>query len=73
MNDDIEGSRDERAFRYWINSLGIEDVHVTNLYEEATDGMILLKVIDKIDNTAVNWKAVEKNPNNRFKMGINCG
>lgn len=70
--DDIEGTKEERQFRLWINSLGIEDVFVTNLYEEAKDGLLLLKVIHKIDDTVVDWKKVEKNPNNRFKMGINC-
>jgi plastin-1 len=70
--DDIEGSRDERAFRLWINSLNIEDVHVTDLFNEASDGLLLLKVIHRIDDTVVDWKKVEKNPNNKFKMGINC-
>lgn len=32
----------------------------------------MLKVIHKLDNTVVDWKKVEKNPNNKFKMGINC-
>jgi plastin-1 len=70
--DDIEGERDERAFRLWINSLNIEDVYVNDLYEEARDGLLLLKVIHRIDETVVDWKKVEKNPNNKFKMGINC-
>ena len=73
MWDDIEGTKDERAFRFWINSLNIDDLQVFNLYEEARDGMLLLKVIHRLDNTVVDWKKVEKNPNNRFKMGINCG
>ena len=73
INDDIEGSKEERQFRFWINSLDIEGLHINNLYEEARDGMVLLKVIHKLDNTAVDWKRVEKNPNNKFKMGINCG
>ena len=67
IDDDIEGSRDERAFRLWINSLDIEDLHVTNLYEEARDGLLLLKVIHRLDNTVVDWKKVDKNPNNKFK------
>lgn len=72
INDDIEGSRDERAFRFWINSLNIDDVYINNLYEEAKDGLLLLKVMHKLDNTCVDWKKVEKNPNNKFKMQINC-
>jgi len=32
----------------WMNSLGIEGLHINNLYEEAKDGSILLKVMDKV-------------------------
>jgi len=35
--------------------------------------LVLLKVISKLDQSAVNWKTVDKNPNNKFKAGINCG
>ena len=70
--DDIEGSREERAFRLWINSLGIEDVFVNNLYEDVRDGNVLCKVIHRIDNTVVEWDRLEKNPDNVFKKGINC-
>ena len=71
-DDDIEGTREERSFRLWINSLGIEDVFINNLFSECRDGQILLKVIHKIDNTVVEWNRVEKNANNTFKIGINC-
>jgi len=47
--------------------LNIDDLQVNNLYEEARDGLLLLKVIDKLDPTVVDWKKIEKNPNNRFK------
>jgi hypothetical protein len=67
LEDDIEGSRDERAFRLWINSLNIDDVSVNDLYEEAKDGILLMKVIDKIKPGVVDWKKVDMKPNNRFK------
>merc|ERR1712176_1719343 len=67
--DDIEGSREERAFRLWINSLGIEDVFVNNLYEDVRDGLVLCKVIHRIDPTVVDWSKVEKNPTNVFTKG----
>lgn len=70
--DDIEGTKEERQFRFWINSLDIEGVNVNNLYAEASDGLVLLKVIHKLDNTVIDWKKVEKNPNTVFKQGINC-
>lgn len=73
LDDDIEGSREERAYRMWVNSLGIDDVYVNNLYEEAKDGLILLKVMDRIIPGSVEWKKVEKKPkNNRIKKQINC-
>ena len=65
MDDDVEGAREERAFRMWINSLGLtkrngEIVYVNNLYEDSRDGLILLRTIDKIKPGSVNWKIVER-------------
>ena len=71
IDDDIEGSREERVFRLWINSLGIEDVYVNNLVDDCKDGVLLNKVINKIDDKAVDWKKVDLNPNNDFKRNIN--
>lgn len=73
IDDDIEGTREERAFRLWINSLNIDDLYVTSLSEEARDGLLLLKVIHKLNPNVVDWKKVDKNPNNKFKQGVNCG
>ena len=72
VDDDIEGSREERAFRQWINSLGIEDVFINNLYEDLRDGLVLLKVIHKINPTLVSWEKVAKKPRNIFDKGHNC-
>jgi hypothetical protein len=73
IDDDVEGSRDERAFRFWINSLNLEDIYVNNLYEDVKTGIVILKVCDKLSPGCVNWKTVDKNPNNKFKCGVNCG
>jgi plastin-1 len=72
IDDDIAGTREERQFRLWINSLEIEGVYVNNLYEDVRDGQVLLKVIHKINPNVVEWNRVEKNPDNTFKKGINC-
>ena len=37
-DDTVEGSREERSFRLWINSLDIEGVFINNLYDECKDG-----------------------------------
>jgi plastin-1 len=72
-DDDVEGSRDERAFRFWINSLALEDVYINDLIEDVKTGVVVLKVLDKLKPGAVEWKKIDKNPNNTFKKGINCG
>ena len=41
-DDDDEASREERAFRMWINSLGV-DQHVTDLIAEMRSGLLLLQ------------------------------
>ena len=78
LDDDVEGAREERAFRMWINSLGLNDengepIHINNLYEESRDGLLLLRTLDKIKPGCVNWKIVDKKPNNPFKKTVNCG
>jgi len=72
MDDDVGDSREERAFRMWINSLGIEDLYINNLFEDCNDGLVLLKVLDLIQPGLVAWKQVEKNPSNKFKKVSNC-
>jgi plastin-1 len=72
LQDDAEGSREERAFRMWMNSLGLTDVYVNNLYEDVKSGVILLKVIDKIKPGCVEWKKVDQTSMNKFKKIANC-
>ena len=45
---------------------------MNHLCEEVKNGVILLKIIDKIQPGVVNWKIVEKTPNNPFKITVNC-
>ncbi|KAJ1279740.1 hypothetical protein BS78_04G178600 [Paspalum vaginatum] len=59
--DDVEASREERAFRLWINSLGIP-TYVNNLFEDVRTGWVLLEVLDKISPGSVNWKHASKPP-----------
>jgi len=52
--------------------LGIEDLYVNNLYEDVKDGTVLLRVFEKIQPGCVDWKKVDKTPNNKFKKIVNC-
>jgi len=76
MEDDVGDSREERAFRLWINSMGLSDgddkIHIHNLFSECKDGLLLLRIMDRIQPGSVNWKKVEMKPNNKFKKVSNC-
>ncbi|KAK4437536.1 Fimbrin-5 [Sesamum alatum] len=72
MTDDVETSREERCFRLWINSLGV-DSHVNNLFEDVRTGWVLLEVLDKISPGSVNWKLATKPPIKMpFRKVENC-
>jgi plastin-1 len=72
MDDDVGDSREERAFRMWMNSLGIPEFYVNSLFEDCKDGLALLQVMDRIEPGIVSWKQVERKPTNRFKKVANC-
>ena len=49
VDQDSGDSREERQFRFWINSLDIEGIpQLENLYEGVGDGIVLLKVMDRL-------------------------
>ena len=72
IEDDTEGSREERSFRMWINSLDLEGIKLNNLYEDSKTGILLLKMEDKVTKGCVNWKNVDLKCSNVFKVGVNC-
>eukprot|EP00466_Bigelowiella_natans_P021357 jgi/Bigna1/133352/aug1.21_g8060 len=67
MNDDKGESRLERAF-----STNAKGVYIHNLFTDCRDGLVLLKVLDKIVPGSVPWRRVEKKPTNRFQKLGNC-
>lgn len=70
--DDELDTREERAFRLWINSLGIEQ-HVSNVFEDLRTGWVLLHVLDKVSPGSVNWKFASKPPIKMpFRKVENC-
>ncbi|KAK4343542.1 hypothetical protein RND71_036636 [Anisodus tanguticus] len=72
MEDDAQTSREERCFRLWINSLGI-DTYVDNLFEDVRTGWVLLEVLDKLSKGLVNWKHATKPPIKMpFRKVENC-
>ncbi|KAK1274472.1 Fimbrin-1 [Acorus gramineus] len=72
MTDDVQVSREERAFRLWINSLGTV-TYVNNVFEDVRNGWVLLEVLDKVSPGSVNWKQASKPPIKMpFRKVENC-
>ncbi|XP_010913959.1 fimbrin-4 [Elaeis guineensis] len=72
MPDDVQVSREERAFRLWINSLGVAS-YVNDLFEDVRNGWVILEVLDKISSGSVNWKHATKPPIKMpFRKVENC-
>jgi len=67
----IEETREEKTFRNWMNSVGVEP-SINYLYEDLKDGVALLQLFDKISPGIVDWKRVNKNPPNTYKKLENC-
>ncbi|EFC45441.1 actin bundling protein [Naegleria gruberi] len=64
LNFDMEGTREERAFKFWIQSL---DIDCNAIPEDLRDGVVLLKVFDKVKPGCVEWKRVSNPPKNRYQ------
>ncbi|THU67657.1 hypothetical protein C4D60_Mb05t27020 [Musa balbisiana] len=71
-SDDPQVSREERAFRLWINSLGIP-TYINNVFEDLRTGWVLLEALDKVAPGIVCWKSANKPPIKMpFKKVENC-
>jgi len=70
---DAGDTREERAFRMWMNSLNIPDLNIENLYEDCKDGLALLRVLEKILGPgSVDWKKAALKPDHKLKKIQNC-
>eukprot|EP01114_Cavostelium_apophysatum_P019727 TRINITY_DN6435_c0_g1_i2.p1 TRINITY_DN6435_c0_g1~~TRINITY_DN6435_c0_g1_i2.p1 ORF type:complete len:1368 (+),score=421.80 TRINITY_DN6435_c0_g1_i2:30-4133(+) len=68
LHIDDEGNREDREFRFWMNSLGVQ---VRSL-NDMSDGILLLKVLDAISPSVVPWTKVNLQPGNAYKKIENC-
>nr|DBA20883.1 TPA: hypothetical protein GDO54_017622 [Pyxicephalus adspersus] len=64
----LEGeTREERTFRNWMNSLGVNP-HVNHIYNDLQDSLVILQLYEKI-KVPVDWSKVNKPP--YPKLGAN--
>lgn len=50
----------------------IENCFVENLFEEVRDGLVILRVCYRIDETSVDWTKPKMVPKNMFDNNHNC-
>eukprot|EP00210_Caulerpa_lentillifera_P008546 g8152.t1 len=71
-----EGSREERTFRMWMNSLGCDTNCISLFSESFRTGWMLLEVIDSIEPNVVDWSKTFQPPFKpvvkRIKAVENC-
>jgi hypothetical protein len=70
--DDAGDSREERVFRMWINSLNIDGLYINDLFADLTDGVALLKIMDRVQPGVVSWRRVNMDPKSKFKKVENA-
>ncbi|KAL1552875.1 Fimbrin-2 [Salvia divinorum] len=72
LPDDAQTSREERVFRFWLNSLG-NSSYIDNVFEDLRNGWLLLETLDKVSPGIVNWKIASKPPIKMpFRKVENC-
>ncbi|KAF5470275.1 hypothetical protein F2P56_010799 [Juglans regia] len=72
LPDDTQVTREERAFRLWMNSLG-NSTYINNVFEDLRDGWLLLETLEKVSPGIVNWKIANKPPIKMpFRKVENC-
>jgi plastin-3 len=55
----IEETREERTYRNWMNSMGVNP-HVNWLYSDLADGLVIFQLYDVIKPGIVDWNRVHK-------------
>lgn len=55
----IEETREEKTYRNWMNSLGV-DPYVNYLYSDLQNGLVIFQLYEAIRPGIVNWKRVVK-------------
>mmetsp|Transcript_10362 Transcript_10362/g.31867 ORF Transcript_10362/g.31867 Transcript_10362/m.31867 type:complete len:188 (+) Transcript_10362:99-662(+) len=69
--EDPNEAAEERVFRNWAKSLGLK-LSLQDLYNDSCTGVVLLKVMDRLEPGCVDWAKVDGTPKNDFVKMANC-
>lgn len=72
IDHDVEGTLEIRQFTMWINSMELEGQdQITDIFMEVQNGVLLCKVVDRIQPGCVDWAKVHDPPKNVYDQNGN--
>ena len=71
MAGEAGDGREERAFRMWLQSLGL-NFTINNLYDDCRSGLVILRTEDHLEPGCVDWSKVNLNPKSIYERVENC-
>ena len=71
MAGEAGDGREERAFRMWLQSLGL-NFTINNLYDDCRSGLVILRTEDHLEPGCVDWSKVNMNPKSIYERVENC-
>ena len=71
MHGEEDNDREERTFRMWMTSLGL-DFTINNLVDDCRTGIPLLRIEDHLQPGSVEWRRVNMKPTSIYLKVENC-
>ena len=65
-------SKDDASMIAWVNAIGGKGLHINNLDRDLSDGLVLLKLLNKGKPGCVDWKQARRKVRHRFDKLGNC-
>ena len=69
--DETNDSAEARVFKNWAASLGLK-LNMKDLFSDSCSGIVLLKVMERLQPGSVDWGRVEGTPKNKYERVANC-
>ena len=69
--EETNDSAEARVFKNWAASLGLK-LNMKDLFSDSCSGIVLLKVMERLQPGAVDWDRVKGTPKNKYEKVGNC-
>ena len=69
--EETNDTAEARVFKNWADSLGLK-LNMKDLFSDSCSGIVLLKVMDRLQPGTVDWDRVQGTPKNRYERVANC-